>query len=180
MANTLGYHLVKSGFGLWLPGDDRGHWSDAWDEQIGFVEPHTLHGGDPVRKRMAEERMKHPPVRFTDDMLGIIAATLGDLVHRSRGGLRIAAAAIEPTHMHLQLPYTGRDIDHTAKWIADQTTKAIHARTNHQGPVWAGGRWRVFIFDAAQWNACGRYIRRHNERGGRAADPYPWITPLSL
>ena len=47
ISNTLGYHWVKSCFGLWLPGDDRGHWSEAWDDQIGFIEPHTLHDGDP-------------------------------------------------------------------------------------------------------------------------------------
>jgi hypothetical protein len=66
MANTLGYHYVKSCYGLWLPGDDRGSWSEAWDEQIGFVEPHTLHAGDPVRHRMAEERMRYAVVRLSD------------------------------------------------------------------------------------------------------------------
>jgi len=49
MPRTLGYHYVKSGYGLWLPGDDRGSWSQACDEQIGFTEPHTLNPGDPVR-----------------------------------------------------------------------------------------------------------------------------------
>ena len=58
MLRTIGFHIVISGYGLWLPGDERGHWSDAWDEELGFVEPHTLHAGDPVRKRMAEERQK--------------------------------------------------------------------------------------------------------------------------
>jgi len=55
MSATLGYHLVKSGYGLWLPGDDRGHWSSAWDKQIGFIKPHQLNEGDPVRQRMARE-----------------------------------------------------------------------------------------------------------------------------
>ena len=45
MANTLGYHYVKSTYGQWLPGDERGHWSTAWDAQIGFIEPHMLHRG---------------------------------------------------------------------------------------------------------------------------------------
>jgi hypothetical protein len=180
MRRTLGYHLVKSGYGLWLPGDDRGHWSDAWDEQIGYVEPHTLHAGDPVRRRMAAERMKHPAVGLTDRMITAIAAALGELVDRSDGGLRIAAAAIEPTHMHLQLTYTGRDIDVTAMWIADQTTKAVHRATDHSGPVWCKGRWRSFIFDADRWKRTTEYIRRHNRRAGRRDDPYPWITPLSM
>ena len=51
MRQTLGYHIVISGYGLWLPGDERGHWSEAWDAELGFIEPHALHAGDPVRKR---------------------------------------------------------------------------------------------------------------------------------
>jgi hypothetical protein len=27
MPNTIGYHIVKTGYGLWLPGDERGSWS---------------------------------------------------------------------------------------------------------------------------------------------------------
>ena len=61
-------HVVISGYGLWLPGDGRGHWSEAWDDELGFIEPHTLHAGDPVRLRMAEERRKHTPVRLDEAM----------------------------------------------------------------------------------------------------------------
>lgn len=180
MPRTLGYHVVKSGYGLWLPGDDRGSWSEAWDEQIGYIEPHTLHPGDPVRKRMAEERMKHEPVRFTDAMRAVIADTLGDLIARSRGGLSVTAATIEPTHVHLLIPYSGRDIDITAKWIADQTTKAIHKKCDHPGPVWTKNAWRVFVYTPQHWNATDAYIHRHNHRAGRPDNQYPWITPISM
>lgn len=171
MRRTIGYHLVKTAYGLWLPGDERGYWSSAWDEQIGYIEPHTLHDGDPVRKRMAAERMKHPPVRCDSEVICMIEATLRKLVERSNGGLRIQAIAIEPTHMHLLLPYTGRDIHNTAKWIADQTTKDIHALTDHTGPVWAKGKWCSFIYDREHWNSAERYIDAHNIRAGKPAKP---------
>src|SRR5438105_2991439 len=128
MARTIGYHFVKSGYGLWLPGDDRGSWSEAWDDQIGYYEPHTLQDGDPVRRRMAQERMKHPPVRFDAAMIDAIVSAIGECVATSRGGLEIAAFAIEETHMHLAIPYSGRDMDATAKWLADRTTRAVHQR----------------------------------------------------
>lgn len=180
MPRTLGYHVVKSGYGLWLPGDDRGHWSEAWDDDLGLIEPGTLHAGDPVRLRMARERLAHPPVTLTPPMIRVIADTLAGLVTRSRGGLAIAAAAIERTHTHLLIPYTGRDIDHTVKWIADQTTKAIHRHTDHAGPVWCKGRWRTFVFEASHWNNTTAYIRRHNTRRGLPPDPFPFITPLTM
>jgi hypothetical protein len=29
MPRTIGYHLFKSAYGLWLPGNDRGSWSES-------------------------------------------------------------------------------------------------------------------------------------------------------
>ena len=173
MANTLGYHLVKSGYGLWLPGDNRGHWSEAWDPQIGYIEPHTLHTGDPVRLRMAQERMKHPPCRLTPKMTDVVTRVIGTCTNQSPW--RIAAASIEPTHTHLLITYSGSDIYNTAKWLADQTTKAIHRDTDHSGPVWCKG----FIFDVRRWNTAQEYIERHNIRRGLDHRPYAFITEAS-
>jgi hypothetical protein len=180
MRQTRGYHWVKSGHGLWMPGDERGSWSEAWDDQIGFIEPHTLHEGDPVRLRMAEERMKHPPVRLSEEMIDIVARTIGECVAKSNGGLSISALAIEPTHIHVLIQYSGRDIHTTVKWLADQTTKAIHKFTSHQGPVWCKGKWCEYVFEPSHWMNLGAYIRRHNERAGRPGDPYSFITPIQM
>ena len=176
MPRTLGYHLVKSCYGLWLPGDARGHWSDAWDEQIGFIEPHQLHPGDPVRLRMAQERMTHPPVKLTAAMTAAVVRGIGACVAKSNFGLLVAAAAIDHTHFHLLLPYTGRDIDRTAAWIADQTTKEVHSATAHVGPIWGKSSWKVFVFTHEHWDAARCYIERHNVRNRLDARPYEWIT----
>jgi REP element-mobilizing transposase RayT len=173
MASTIGYHIVISGYGLWLPGDERGHWSDAWDEQLGYIEPHVLHVGDPVRKRMAEERQKHAPVRLDAVMRSIAAETIGQCCAES--DWRVAGASIEAIHTHLLLTYTDRKIENTVKWLNDQITKAIHQRTPHSGPVWFKGRWRSFVFDPAVWRNTLRYIERHNERRGVGPRPYDFI-----
>lgn len=180
MALPLGYHIVKSCYGLWLPGDDRGSWSDAWDEKIGYFEPHTLHIGDPVRNRMAQERMKHAPVQLTESMIETIARAIGNCVEKSDGGLTIAAATIQQTHMHLLIPYSGRDIENTSKWIADLSTKAVHRETDHDGPVWSKGKWRSFVYQTSYWRHAGEYIRQHNVRAGLAADPYMFIDSSTL
>jgi hypothetical protein len=173
MRRTLGYHIVISGYGLWLPGDDRGHWSEAWDAELGFIEPHTLHAGDPIRLRMAQERMKHPPVRLDDRMQSVVALTIDRC--RAESDWRIAAASIEPTHTHLLMTYTERDIDNVAKWIKDQLTKAIHRDTTHIGSVWCKGGWRSFIFDLDVWRNTQAYIERHNERRGVGPHRYPFV-----
>ena len=164
MVRTIGYHIVVSGYGLWLPGDDRGHWSDTWDDQIGFHEPHMLHPGDPIRKRMAEERMSHPLVKLSQEMQACVLTTLQRCEKES--DWQVAAASIEATHTHLLLTYSSRNIDNTVKWLKDQMTKAIHHDTKHQGPVWCKGKWCSFIYDEKVWNNTLKYINRHNERRG--------------
>jgi REP element-mobilizing transposase RayT len=174
MARTIGYHLVKSCYGLWLPGDDRGHWSSAWDEEIGYFRPHHLNEGDPVRKRMATELMTRPPTKLTPLMIQAVADAVGDCVAKSEW--RIVAAAIEETHMHLLMTYTTRDIDNTAKWIAQQTTKGVHKNTPFTGPVWCEGKWLGFVFDESHWDATRQYIERHNVRRGLPVRPWDWIS----
>lgn len=173
MRRTLGYHVVISGYGLWLPGDERGNWSETWDVKLGFVEPHTLHTGDPVRLRMAEERQTHAPVRLDTAMQLIVADTIARC--RSESDWRIAASSIEATHTHLLITYTERDIDNTVKWIKDQTNKAVHRETSHAGPVWCKGRWRAFVFEPGVWRNTRLYIERHNQRRGVGPRPYACI-----
>ncbi len=173
MPRTIGYHIVVSGYGLWLPGDGRGSWSAAWDERIGLTEPHTLHPGDPVRLRMSRECMSHPPVRLTATMIAAVVDTVGDCAANSDWS--ITAASVEATHSHLLLTYTERNIDNTVKWIKDQATKSIHRRTSHGGPVWCKGRWRTFIYDEDAWEAASAYIERHNVRRGVGPHPYPFL-----
>ena len=173
MPRTLGYHVVISGYGLWLPGDERGHWSEAWDAELGFIEPHTLHAGDPVRRRMAEERQKRPPVKLSAAMQLIVGDTIARC--RAESDWRIAAASIEATHTHLLITYTERDIDNTVKWLKDQTTKAIHRATSYAGPVWCKGRWRSYVFEPEVWRNTRAYIERHNERRGVGPRPYAFV-----
>jgi REP element-mobilizing transposase RayT len=94
---------------------------------------------------MATERMAHPPLRWNEEMQRAIAATIGEC--RKQSEWRAIAFAIEPTHFHLVISYSGTDIDRTAKWIAQQATKAVHRLTSHQTPVFCKGRWREFIYD---------------------------------
>jgi len=173
MADTLGFHIVKSGYGLWLPGDDRGHWSSNWDAQVGYIEPHTLHAGDPVRRRMAEERMKHPPVRWSSVMIQAIAMAVGQCADQS--DWRIVAASIEPTHLHLLMSYHTRDIGKTCKWLAQCMSKQVHASTDHVGPVFARAKWCSFVFDQDIWRNTEAYIDRHNHRRGLPEKPYEWL-----
>jgi REP element-mobilizing transposase RayT len=124
---------------------------------------------------MAQELMRHPPTTLNDPMVAAIAEAVRACVAATEWS--IAAAAIEPTHMHLLITYTARDIDNTAKWISQKTTKAVHQSTPFNGPVWCEGKWLGFVFDSDHWANLRQYIKRHNLRHGLPAQPWPWITP---
>ncbi len=178
MADTIGYHVVISGFGLWLPGDARGSWSTAWDEKIGLIEPHTLHPGDPVRLRMSNERLKDVPVRLSDDMVGVVIDSLADCSAESKWSF--VSASVETTHMHMLLTYMDRNVDNTIKWIKDRTTKQIHRQTSHRGSVWCKGKWRRFVFDLDVLERTRNYIEQHNVRRGVGPRPYPFFEPDAI
>lgn len=159
MPNTLGAHIIKSAYGQWLPGDERGHWSTAWDEQLGYVQPHMLHPGDPVRKRMAEERMKAPSLLWTESMIAAMTQAIAQCAVAS--AWNIAALAIEPTHFHLLIGSLRSDLDRTCKWLSQQITKAVHAATDHPSRIFARGKWASFVYDESHWNNAIAYINRH-------------------
>jgi hypothetical protein len=82
--------------------------------------------------------------------------------------------------MHLLIPETGRDIDNTAKWIADQTTKSVHRRTTHTGAVWTKNNWCDHIDLQEHWENALLYVDDHNIRAGRGSRPYGFLSPIEL
>ena len=82
--------------------------------------------------------------------------------------------------MHLVLPNSGRNIDNTAKWIADQTTKAVPRQTRHQRPVWTKNNWCDHIDEQEHWENAIHYIDDHNVRAGRGPRPYRFLTDIEI
>jgi len=180
MPETLGYHLTKTTYGTWLPGDRRGSWLKEWSPKEGYGPVRRLADADPSREAMARRQMNHDACMLTEEMIDAVVDSISDCVIRSKGGLTIMAAAIEPTHVHLLLPNTGRDIDVMVKWLADQTTKAIHRRTTHSGPVWTSKPWCEYIDDDVHWEQLLQYIDEHNIRAGRGSRPYPFLCEIEV
>lgn len=175
MSQTFGYHVTKTTYGTWLPGDPRGSWLKDWSPKEGYGTLHRFSEGEPPRLEMAQRLLKHDVVVLTEPMIACVIEAIAECVAKSQGGLKIMAATIEPTHLHLLLPDTGRKIETTVKWIADQTTKAIHRRTDHRSPVWTSKSWCEHVADESHWEELLRYIDDHNVRAGRRSRPYPFF-----
>ena len=155
----LGYHIVKTAYGRWLPGDERGHWSSVWDNKIGQLTHGGLNSGDVALEDFARARMKHAPVSFSSEAIAAIRTALSAC--KAASAWEIVALAIEPTHMHLLVTHSSGDIHQTCTWIAQETTKAVHTQTSLTGPVWAKGKWCSHISDQDHWDNTIAYIHQH-------------------
>src|SRR2546430_12914156 len=98
----VGYHIIFSAYGFWLPNDPRGSWSDfvgSWDlfrygRATTTTERHSVaHRGHDRSLRLAgKSALKRPPVQLTGIQARAVARGFANYVERSR--LPIWACAI--------------------------------------------------------------------------------------
>jgi REP element-mobilizing transposase RayT len=160
----LGYHLIITAYGFWLPNDPRGSWSDfvgAW-ELLRFGRATKTESRQSLASRQhdihtrvaAKKVLKYPEVHFT----GIQARTIGDgfadLVQRN--GLKIWACSILPEHAHLVIARHRYKVEQIANLLKGAATKALieekvhpfenyHTKRDRLPKTWAQGKWKVFL-----------------------------------
>src|SRR6185437_15990785 len=105
----VGYHVIFSTYGFWLPNDPRGSWSDfvgSWElfrygPATKTTETRSLahREHDQARRKAAKSELKYPPVRFTGLQARAVARGFARYVERT--GLPVWACAILRDHVHL-------------------------------------------------------------------------------
>jgi hypothetical protein len=130
---VLGYHLVFSAYGFWLPNDPRGSGSS-------FVRSEALREFGPatkVRTRRsvaskphdvnlrlaAKEALQYPPVHFSDEQCQAIGRGFGEYVKKS--GVIVWACAILPEHVHLVIARHRYKVEQIANLIKGAGTSAL-------------------------------------------------------
>src|SRR5262245_51104378 len=105
----VGYHIIFGAYGVWLPKDPRGSWSD-------FVGSWNLYRYGPATKTTerrsvayrnhnhsqrlaAKTALQRPAVTFTGEQARAVGRGFANYVAKS--GLVVWACAILPDHVHL-------------------------------------------------------------------------------
>jgi len=106
----LGWHLIFSTYGFWLPNDERGSGSSQVRAQHIYeaggeaTKVNTRHSAarkphDVRLRRLAKEALKYPAVKLSGIQARAVARGIGAVVPKV--GLVVHACAIMPDHVHL-------------------------------------------------------------------------------
>jgi REP element-mobilizing transposase RayT len=191
----LGYHLIITAYGFWLPNDPRGSWSDfvgAWEllrfgraTKTEIRQSLASRQHDIYTRFAAKKVLKYPEVHFT----GIQAQTIGDgfadLVQRN--GLRIWACSILPEHAHLVITRHRYKVEQIANLLKGAATKAlieekVHPFENYQTKkgrlpkTWAQGQWKVFLDSEKDVFRAIRYVEDNPLKEEKPRQHWSFVT----
>lgn len=172
---VIGYHLIWTGYGWWLPNDPRGSTSRTIACDI-LRELGELHYG---RKKVqpasaiirsfyeeAQAKLKHELVEFSPPQVATIAQAFAQCAADQQ--YTCYACAVMPDHAHILI----RKHKHQAEQMIPLLQSASRERLRLEGlvppdhPVWAGGGWKVFLDEPDDIGRTIRYVENNPPQYG--------------
>jgi REP element-mobilizing transposase RayT len=176
----LAFHSIISAYGFWRPNEQRGSWSDfvrSWElfyhGPATKVDTHRSVAARPYDRPLKQQMrssLAHPAVRFTDDMIAIIADAF------SKTPYRFHALAIMRNHAHAVIEHTDRDIRRVVGHIKSGATRALRAKGFFtERPVWADHGWNVYLDSDEDVMRALPYVEGNPTRDGMPAQRYDFV-----
>lgn len=173
----IGYHLIWTVYGYWLPNDPRGSMSKTIASDV-IAQLGALHYGrkkiQPSTREMRQfhERsrsvLKFPLLLFAENEIPILAEGVAEAIRRHN--YTCYACAIMPDHVHMVIRRHRHQADEMLANLQESTRLRVCTAgvrtTDH--PVWGGPGWKVFLDTP---DGVRRVIRYTNE------NPRPWRMP---
>jgi REP element-mobilizing transposase RayT len=167
---VVGYHLIWTAYGWWLPNDPRGSSShEIRVERIADLG--ELHQGrkavqpcsSEIRRFYDEARgaLKHPLLTFSRSDFTGIAAAFAAVVSEQQ--YTCYACAVMPDHIHALIRrHRDKSEAMIAKLQAGSKERLIATGVrNSDHPVWGGPGWRVFLETRTDIQRIVDYIRKN-------------------
>jgi REP element-mobilizing transposase RayT len=195
---VLGYHVIFTAYGFWLPNDPRGSWSDfvgSWElfrfgpatkvttRRSVAARPH-----DRALRLAAKQALKYPPVHFS----GIQARAIGHGFAESirRGGVMLWACSILPEHVHLVIARHTCKIEWVVNHLKGEATRALRQEQLHpfaaylapDGTLpmcWARKLWKVFLDSVEDVQRAIRYVEHNPIKEGKPLQRWSFVQPYT-
>jgi len=183
----VGYHVIFSTYGFWLPNDPRGSWSDfvgSWElfrygPATKTTERHSLayRAHDRALREKAKSALKYPPVQFTGIQARAVARGFARYVART--ALPVWACAIMPDHVHMVVGRPRITVEQLVNKLKGDATRALEREGIHplagwkvEGTrppkCWVRGQWKVFL-DPADVPRAIRYVEDNPLKEGNTS-----------
>jgi REP element-mobilizing transposase RayT len=181
---VIGYHLVWTGYGCWLPNDPRGSMSHCIKCDL-ISELGELHFGrkrvQPVSREIrafyqrATPQLQFAHVEFTTEDVDQIASAFSREVEAQR--YTCYACAIMPDHVHILI----RKHKHAAEGMIQNLQRKSHLALRDSGrfdwehPVWGGPGWKVFLDCPDDIERTIRYIEKNPVKIGQPLQRWDFV-----
>jgi REP element-mobilizing transposase RayT len=191
----VGYHIIFSAYGFWLPNDPRGSWSQfvgSWElfrygpatkttERRSLAYRHH----DWERRKQAKSALKFPPVNFTGVAARAVGRGFGDYVRQAK--LPVWACAILPDHVHMVVGRPNMPVEQLVIQLKGAATRqlereGVHPLAAWKGPdgrmpkCWVRGQWKVYL-DAQDVPRAIQYVQDNPLKEGKKKQGWSFVVP---
>jgi REP element-mobilizing transposase RayT len=183
---VIGYHIMWTAYGCWLPNDPRGSSSQSLRVEdlssLGEIHPGRKKIQPPSRElrqfyQGASQLLEHNRHLLSDDEILIVADSFAE-AFRGFNYTRYACA-IMLDHVHLVMRrHRDRAEVMIGKLQEASKKKLIEAGkrpVNH--PVWGGQGWKVFLNTRADLEGRIKYVQENPIKAGRPEQHWEFVTP---
>jgi len=192
----LGFHIIFSTYGFWLPNDPRGSWSDwirNWELlQIGpatTVKTRESVAGvkhNAELRKQAKNALAYPEVFLTG--VQAQAAGIGFRTAVAEAGYAVLACSIMPQHVHLVLGPHVRQIDRIVGHLKARATQqlsqqglnplAAYRQANGTIPSpWCRNCWKVCVYSQRHLREAIKYVEENPLKEGKPRQSWSFVRP---
>jgi REP element-mobilizing transposase RayT len=191
----VGYHVIFSTYGFWLPNDPRGSWSNfvgSWDlfrygPATRTTETRSLAHREHDRdsRKAAKEALKYTPVQFTGLQARAVARGFASYVQRAR--VPVWACAILPDHVHMVVGRPRMPVERLVIQLKGDATRQLVREGIHplaawklederMPQCWVRGQWKAYL-DPQDIPRAIRYVEGNPLKEGKKMQEWSFVTP---
>ncbi len=193
-AMLLGFHVIFSTYGYWLPNDPRGSWSDwirNWEllryghaTKVDTRQSVAKLKYDVALRKRAKASLAYPEVFLTGEQA--LAVGLGFRTAVEEADYSILACSILPQHVHLVIGPHARDIDRIVGHLKARATQQLNEQGIHplQGyrqadgtmpSPWCRKCWKVFVFSERHLRDAIQYVEDNPLKEGKPRQRWSFV-----
>ena len=183
---VIGYHIILTGYGHWLPNDPRGSMSrdvfskrpaELADAHFGRKNPQPTREQLRAFHREAAERLAYQVLWFESAERQAAANAFGRVIRAER--LTCYACAVLTDHAHLLIRKHHLRAEQMSRPLKDAVRDALHrarlAPADH--PVFSADSCHLYKSDPESMWKCIRYIKSNFAKHNLPDPHYDFITP---